>query len=653
MSRLLLIDNHDSFTWNLAHQIARVSGVFPEIVANDADWDGDLAGYAAAFISPGPGTPERAEDLGHSAKLLDGDLPVLGVCLGLQALVHHHGGRVVRGEPFHGRTSLVRHDGTGLFEGLPDPLSVVRYHSLVCRDLPACIEPLAWTGDVLMAARHRTRPHFGVQFHPESILTEAGDALVRNFLRACGISGEWAAPPPRPRPPAQQTVVVRELPRAEPLDAFVHLYGASENAFWMDAPTGGRHVMGDDAGPLGGRVRYEVREPLVSLDIDKTFRWVTPLFEWLEGDLSWSRAERPAGCPAMPGYYGYLGYELKADGPDGLGPNAHASPLPDAQLVRADRLLVIEDDRAVLVALDHPKNRAWMDAIAAQWPPPPAPPVERVVLGGPPVPRIPPADYLAKIRTSQAWIADGETYELCLTNQLALDLPFRPLDAYRQLREANPAPYAAYLRFGEMAVLSTSPERFLRIDASGWAEARPIKGTARRGGSPEEDEALAARLGAGEKERAENLMIVDLLRNDLGRVCEVGSVTVPELFAVETYASVHQLVSSVQGRLRADTSPFEAVRACFPGGSMTGAPKPRTLQLIDALEGGPRGVYSGALGYIGFDGTVDLSIVIRTVVMTPEGGTVGVGGAIVALSDPEAELAEAALKAEILLEALS
>ncbi|MEZ4320919.1 MAG: aminodeoxychorismate synthase component I [Myxococcota bacterium] len=654
LSRLLLIDNHDSFTQNLAHQIARVCGTFPDVVANDADWDGDLAPYAAAFVSPGPGTPEHPRDLGHSGLLLDQpDLPVLGVCLGLQALVHVHGGRVVRGEPFHGRTSLVRHDGTGLFAGLPDPLQVVRYHSLVCRALPPELEALAWTGDVLMAARHRSRPHWGVQFHPESVLTPDGDGLIRNFLAMAGVAPVDAEKPRRhERPATQYEVSVRELAPADPEAVFVHAYGDSAHAFWLDAPSGGRHVMGDDRGPLAGLVRYDVTEGRVELHIDKPFQWYADFFTWLDAQLESAWARRPADCPMMPGLFGYLGYELKAQGPDGTAGNRHTSPHFDAQLVRADRLIVMEADSTWLVAFDHPKNRAWMDAIAADWPPPAPPPPPPVTLRSEPRSAIAPDAYLAKIRRAQDWIAAGETYELCLTNQLELDLPFAPLDTYRRLRRANPAPYAAYFRFGDMAVLSTSPERFLRIEPNGWAEARPIKGTAPRGRSPEEDRALAHGLGTGEKERAENLMIVDLLRNDLGRVCDPGTVSVPELFSVETYASVHQLVSSVRGRLRAGIGSAEAVRACFPGGSMTGAPKPRTLACIDALEERARGVYSGALGYFAFDGTTDLSIVIRTLVMTPEVTTLGVGGAIVALSDPEAELEETRLKARVLVEAL-
>ena len=273
------------------------------------------------------------------------------------------------------------------------------------------------------------------------------------------------------------------------------------------------------------------------------------------------------------------------------------------------------------------------------------------------------AQYLEDIATSIAHLREGESYEICLTNELTAPAAADPLSLYMELRRVNPAPFASFLRCGDRAVLSSSPERFLRVDRDGVAEARPIKGTARRDPDPAADARLAAHLREDEKTRAENLMIVDLLRNDLGAVCAVGSVEVPALMEVESYETVHQLVSTVRGRLRDGASGLDCVRACFPPGSMTGAPKLRTVEILERLEGRARGVYSGAIGYFGAAGACDLSVAIRTIVLAGAGGepdppagpataTIGAGGAIVLGSDPEAEYGEMLLKAAAPLRAI-
>jgi para-aminobenzoate synthetase component 1 len=257
--------------------------------------------------------------------------------------------------------------------------------------------------------------------------------------------------------------------------------------------------------------------------------------------------------------------------------------------------------------------------------------------------------YRRRFDAVQRYIRNGDCYQVNLSHGWTAPVTGEPWQAYRRLRAINPAPFAAFLNTPGMRVLSASPERFLQV-RDGRVETRPIKGTAPRHADAGRDHDLAAALAASAKDRAENLMIVDLLRNDLGRCCETGSVRVPELFQVESYPGVHHLVSSVTGRLRADADALGLLRACFPGGSITGAPKLRTMQIIDELEGRPRGVYCGAIGYVGHDGAMDSNIAIRTASIA--GGRFGfrAGGGLVADSDPDAEWAEIGLKARAMLE---
>jgi para-aminobenzoate synthetase component 1 len=249
-------------------------------------------------------------------------------------------------------------------------------------------------------------------------------------------------------------------------------------------------------------------------------------------------------------------------------------------------------------------------------------------------------------------IADGKLYQANLTHRMDFPCSAEPWRVYLALRRLSPAPFAAYLELPEVAVLSSSPERFLRLDLDGFVETRPIKGTRPRGATSEEDVVLERALSNSAKDRAENLMIVDLMRNDLGRVCEVGSVDVPELWKIERYATLFQLVSTVTGRLCEDRDVIDLLSATFPPGSMTGAPKIAAMRLLASMEPVRRGIYSGALGYLDARGGADLSVVIRTVLIREGRAYVHVGGGIVADSEPVAEYRETLDKARALIAAI-
>ncbi|MEO8138819.1 MAG: aminodeoxychorismate synthase component I [Gemmatimonadota bacterium] len=261
--------------------------------------------------------------------------------------------------------------------------------------------------------------------------------------------------------------------------------------------------------------------------------------------------------------------------------------------------------------------------------------------------------YLDAVTRVREYIIAGDIFQANLSQRFEVPLEEDPWHLYRRLREVNPAPFAGYLEFEGVCIASASPERFLRVDTGGQVETRPIKGTSPRGLSPQHDAALSRALHESAKDRAENLMIVDLLRNDLSRVCRPGTVRVPELFALERYRTVHHLVSTVVGKLAQGRDAIDLLAAAFPGGSITGAPKVRAMEIIAELEPSRRGVYCGSIGYLSTTGAMDTSIVIRTLVAAGGRVTFSAGGGIVADSDPEGEYQETLHKARALITALA
>jgi para-aminobenzoate synthetase len=510
------------------------------------------------------------------------------------------------------------------------------------------------------------------------VSTRHGRRLLENFRDV--------TPVPRPRPargrgqgqrrpqlaarPASAGVRIRHRRLdawCEPEAVFAGLFAAHDRAVWLDSARSGPGVarfsyIGAPDGPLGQLVRYDVGKRTLTVRHARgsDVRTVSVL-DYCRDELARLRTD----APELPfdftcGFAGYLGYELKAECG---GRRAYASPLPDAALVLCDRVIAFDhqERQVYVVALADAEGEQeagdWLDTtarrlreIAGEQPPlpllPAAPGTLRFAL------RDEPAAYRANIATCLREIVEGETYEVCLTTELRSEASLDPVAAYRTLRARNPAPFAALLRLGDVSVLSSSPERFLRIDRQRVVESRPMKGTAARVADPYEDACRAAELRRDPKTRAENLMIADLVRNDLGRVCALGTVEVPALMVVESHATVHQMVTVVRGRLREGCDAIDCVRAAFPAGSMTGAPKRRTMEIIDRIERRPRGVYSGAVGFLAVNGSADLNVVIRTLVSSPDGLLIGAGGAIVAASDPEAELEEMLLKARPVLESV-
>lgn len=397
-------------------------------------------------------------------------------------------------------------------------------------------------------------------------------------------------------------------------------------------------------------------------------------------DLAAALAPRPVlggeGLPLRGGYVGFLGYELGlADlgvTPPAAGPTDPA-PLPALFWLRPTRYVVADHDDGSLTCCVVSLDAAAGEAAVESWTETVRAALTAEVGGTSSSPEAPnagaPAEvpgtwrqdraaYTALIERCHRALREGESYELCLTTRFDVDpdVDVDPCALFADLTARHPTPYAALLEHGtgpdRWAVVSASPERFLS-GREGRYSTKPIKGTAPRHADPAADAEAARALAADAKTRAENLMIVDLLRNDLSRVCVPGSVQVPALMAVESYASVHQLVSTVTGVAREGVGAVAVARSLFPGGSMTGAPKRRTVELLAAWEAAPRGVYSGALGLFSADGACELSIVIRTAVLSGGRWSIGAGGAIVADSQADAEYDEVLLKARSVRQAMA
>lgn len=674
--KILIVDNYDSFTYNLYQYFGEVLGEAPTVITNDSKLAISEDDYDAIVISPGPGSASSEKDFGISKHFIEhSKKPLLGICLGHQGIVLSEGGIVEHApEPIHGRGYDIIHSGHAQFNDIPETFSVIRYHSLVAQyPIPDSLEVTAKTKDgLVMAVAHRDRPTWGVQFHPESINTEYGKQILRNFIDFAEEHKRKASTQESiEKDNTQQWQCVYEKLEGDfdPSIVYQEFFNASSDGYWLDSGNNasGYHFMGDAQGLNSYLVSYTMGEPLV---VKNTSGHVEShdedIFSFIEKRID----DGVQGTEELPfnfsgGFVGYLGYELKElRFPD---KNVHQSTEPDACMIFSDRFIAInrEDNSLYLVGIYKTENdkenlNYWFSDIQEKLP----------LLGTQPTVNTSPTtakskdkvrfnleqgrdEYIAAIDASQEHIRNGESYEICLTNRLKTDVSAEPWALYNILRTVNPAPYSAFLKYENFAVLSSSPERFLKVTENGIVEAKPIKGTRPRNKNPLLDEALARDLANDEKDRAENLMITDLLRNDLGIVCEIGSVWTPKLMDVESYETVHQLVSTIRGQLPQDANISEIVKATFPGGSMTGAPKRRTLTIIDELEKSARGIYSGSIGYFSLNGTMDLNIVIRTMVCREESLEIGVGGAIISLSDPEVEYAEILVKGEALMKSVA
>ncbi|KAJ3275004.1 hypothetical protein HDV01_001510 [Terramyces sp. JEL0728] len=631
----------------------------------------------------------------------------------------------------HGRLSSILHDGKGLFKGIPSPFRAVRYHSLtVCpKNLPDELELTAWVDDNskepnIMGLIHKTKQIWTVQFHPESICTEYGQTLVSNFCEI--VQNSWqkkpavysalpenlksmtVIPPPlvsKTTPKTNYKAIVEKLSYANSKDVFELLFSKLEKSFWLDSAKVEKGLsrysfMGSCDGPECFTIEYDLSRRLVTktghtaeklkiADNDTFFKYLAEIVNDTSIAQENIECAHPVDIPFIGGLVGYIGYEMKAESmkyhpaqEQFITESARA--VPDSSFIFTDRVVIFDHQENLIylsalvntgVSNSRKIQNEWLKEttsminsidsdFSSQY-------LDKQLVK---IPQIKLCheknEYIRNINKSLENIIEGETYEVCLTTQLKVDIKKphpHPFEMYKHLRKRNPAPYGSYLSLGNgLFITSSSPERFLRI-TNNSISMKPIKGTLQRAtrinfaGNEQEIELENQRrcnhLANSEKDQSENLMIVDLIRNDLNQISIPNSVSVPHLMVVESYATVHQLVSTVESVLRPDLNPVDAIMRCFPPGSMTGAPKLRTVQIIETLENIPRGPYSGVIGFFSVTGQSDFSVVIRTAVFHDEGDktsvSIGAGGAIVALSNPEEEFDEMILKAQSVLPSLN
>ena len=644
--KTLIIDNYDSYTYNLFQLIGKVSGTEPIVIKNDEMTYEEILklDFDNVVISPGPGSPTNDKDFGVCKEIIENlNKPILGVCLGHQGIYHCFGGKVIRAkEPMHGRCSKIFHNGKNLFKDVKNGFKATRYHSLTCKDRELKdIEIDAKTEDgTVMAISHKTRPIYGLQFHPESIASENGEKLIQNFLN---IARDFYK-----NTELHYEIIDKEFDTRE---IYEKLSEYDDNTLWLDSSKVEEGLSRFSIFGLTGKrshvIKYDVDKNIVTkISKNEKEDFNQNIFDYLKENRNRWTYDESLPFDFQLGYIGYMGYELKKITEN--VENKFSYEYPDAYFKYCDRAVVYDHLDKKLYILSYKDDIDFAAEI-------------KEVLNSklkletkskekrdfPKLKFIRDKDgYIKDIEKIKELIRAGETYEVCLTNRLDILDKIDAKEYYMNLREKSPGQYSAFLPLDEIKIASSSMERFMKVDKNRVVTTKPIKGTIRRGKSLEEDQKLIDALRSEEKTLSENLMIVDLLRNDLGKFCKTGSVKVPKYMDVETYKTLHQLVTTVSGKIKDDVDIIEVLKNTLPGGSMTGSPKKRTLEIIDTLEKAPRGVYSGTIGYISNNSTMDFNIVIRTAVIEKNKATIGVGGAIILLSDDEDEFDEIVLKAK-------
>lgn len=656
-SRMILVVDSHGFTTNiLAHQLGAVQIVSAaELVALN------LSDYTHVIIAHGTQIP----DLSGLHTLPD--LPVLAIGSGYQHLAATYGHQALApARPVYGEPVVHNHDGTGILVHVDNPVQLISYHAWRLTDLnpDTFIIHAVDESDDALVYRIRDTKHWGMHCDPAALQSIAGRQIVQNFLALAPQDTPVEETTPAAEIGGQSLAVfTREIDGVLDTEAtFRVLQRDASGVFWLDSAAahlgqGDTTIMGTNLGELAQTVRWDTETSRLDVYQNGQHHTTTgDLFEYLQHH-AW-RADRPVHITGFTGgWVGYLGYEAKQTTvPDHT--NTHQARTPDAYWIKPQAFLRYDHrtQRSVLVAY---ADRSLLDVLeTAMVFGPGQPPLPQQRHAVPGTWRLTTEQYQQRATTIQSMLATGEAAGICLTDTFeSTEDHGEGLELYGRLRTKNPAPYAGYLRFltfgDQLEILSASPEQFLKVDRDGLVASKPIKGTVARSNDPVLDAQIATAMATDPKIQSENLMITDLLRDDLAKVTQPGSVKVPKLMAVESFATVHQLVTTVTGQLQSGTPVTEALKAVFPGGSMTGAPKLISIETLEALEAGPRGIYSGAMGWLGDDNTAELNVVIRSIILHAGQLSLGAGGAVVVGSDPVAEELEKHLKAQALMDSIA
>ncbi|EEB07322.1 para-aminobenzoate synthase [Schizosaccharomyces japonicus yFS275] len=692
--RILVVDCYDSYTYNVCDMLQRISKDIHIVLVH---WDkiaekiwSNLHVFDAIVIGPGPGHPNDYSAVLN--KFWETNIPTLGICLGFQSLCLYYGATVEKMStlPWHGRAATVITTGESIYQGVSE-VKGMRYHSLYAHNIPVKdLTILATTKEdnLAVAVQAKRAPHYGILYHPESICSTHSQTVINNFLlhvvkpSTADLPTSISSYNVRPTPFVDYSVqpcfkvCTQELSWFDPL-SFIEKIERDNSFFcFLDSAKepGEFSMLGFTTGPNAYTIHYQK-----SID-ETTFTHCVsqqqnkkPYNIWKAVAEFMSERKAVGGLKQLPfhgGLMGVLGYEAnemtkKSASEYSRGLNAFASKTAesyvDAELAFVDRSFVFDLVQKRVYAQTLIKEEQTLE----NW-------WDELLLSDsdatsnslshkgdqPKTPTVTISDrksYCKKVQDCQSYLLSGDSYELCLTDHILVQpsKSIHDFDLYKRIRNHNPASYAGFMRLPHITHLSASPERFCKFE-NGHCHFSPIKGTLKR--TPTTNIEVAKETLLNVKDSSELNMIIDLIRNDLYQLATVNSVSVPQLYSVEEHPTVYSLVSHIYGDIKAPTTGWDVLAHSFPPGSMTGAPKLRSIQLLEELESLPRGVYSGIFGY--WDASLEkgeFSVIIRSTFRYHNENIwhIGAGGAITVLSTPDGEFDEMLLKVNSVLPAFS